>query len=334
MDGFITTPPGRVPRVRTCPTLWDRLGDCRARLGLDRNNYTVNPGLYAVGDPSPDDPVVVTANYKLTFDTVRFALRGRNVWLLVTDTRGINVWCAGGKGSFNAEAVALQVRKADLDRVVAHRRLILPQLAANGVRLRDVRKATGFETVLGPIRAEDLPRFLDQGPDEAMREVTFTFRERLAVVPVELVLGWKMILAVLAAAAVLGLIGTEFAPGAVFQRWAVAATATLFGLLGGTVAFPLLLPRLPTRLFSLAGAGLGLIPALALPLLFPTPAWPVLAGAGLWTMTLSAWTALNFTGSTPYTSPSGVEKEMRAAIPILAGSTVVSVICFIWGNLQ
>lgn len=334
MDGFIATPSGRVPRVKAHPTLWDRLGDCRARLGLDRNNYTVNPGLYAVGAPSSDAPVVVTANYKLTFDTVRFALHGRNTWVLVTDTRGINVWCAGGKGSFNAEAVALQVRKTGLDRVVSHRRLILPQLAANGVRLRDVHKATGFEVALGPIRAEDLPRFLDQGPDEAMREVTFTFMERLAVVPVELVLGWKMVLAVLAAAAVLSLIGTEFAPGAVFQRWILAATATLFGLLTGAVAFPLLLPRLPTRLFSLAGAGVAVIPALTLPLLFPSPAWPALVGAGLWTMTLSAWTALNFTGSTPYTSPSGVEKEMRAAIPILAGSTVLSVICFIWGNLQ
>ncbi|PTN36888.1 hypothetical protein C6366_08455 [Desulfonatronum sp. SC1] len=330
----MATPTGRVPRVRTRPTFWDRFGDCRARLGLDRNNYTVNPGLYAVGDPSPDAPVIVTANYKLTFDTVRFALRGRDAWVLVTDTRGINVWCAGGKGSFNAEAVALQVRKANLDRVTSHRQLIVPQLAANGVRLRDVRKATGFEVILGPIRAGDLPLFLDQGPDEAMREVTFTFMERLAVVPVELVLGWKIILGVLAAAAVLSLIGTGFTPGAVFQRWTLAATATFFGLLGGAVAFPLLLPRLPTRLFSLAGAGLGLIPALALPLLFPTPAWPVLMGAGLWTMTLSAWTALNFTGSTPYTSPSGVEKEMRAAIPILAGSTVLSVICFVWGNLQ
>ncbi|SDB24809.1 CO dehydrogenase/acetyl-CoA synthase delta subunit [Desulfonatronum thiosulfatophilum] len=134
MDGFIPTPSGRVPRVRSSPTFRDRLGDCRARLGLCRNTYTVNPGLYAVGTPTPDTPVVVTANYKLTFDTVRQALSGRDAWLLVVDTRGINVWCAGGKGSFCAEAVTLQVRKAGLDHVVSHRRLILPQLAANGVR--------------------------------------------------------------------------------------------------------------------------------------------------------------------------------------------------------
>ncbi|SDB24828.1 hypothetical protein SAMN05660653_01163 [Desulfonatronum thiosulfatophilum] len=167
-----------------------------------------------------------------------------------------------------------------------------------------------------------------------MREVTFSLVERLAVIPVELVLGWKMLSTVLTIAAVLSLIGPDLSRQAIAQRWTVAGTATLFGLISGTVAFPLLLPLFPTRLFSLAGAGLGLFPALTLPVLFPVLSWLTLVGAGLWTMTLSAWLALNFTGSTPYTSPSGVEKEMRAVIPILAGSTALSMVCFVWGNLQ
>jgi hypothetical protein len=332
VEGFMTAAHARVPRVRTSPTARDRLGTCRARLGLDRNNYTVNPGLYAIGNPGPEAPVIVTANYKLTFDTVRFTLAGRDLWLLVADTRGINIWCAGGKGTFSATGIADQVRKTGLERIVAHRRLILPQLGANGVRARDLRKACGFEAVFGPVRAQDLPRYLDNGIDEAMRAVTFSLRERAEVIPVELVLGWKLILSAVLAAALLSLIGPEFSLQSILQRWALAATATGLGLAAGAILFPLLLPALRTRLFFLGGAGLGLALAVLLPAIFPQLSWAATAGAGLWTISLASWLALNFTGSTPYTSPSGVEKEMRMAIPILAGSTVLAMILFVTGN--
>lgn len=318
--------------MATRPDAWDRLGTCRARLGLDRNNYKVNPGLYAIGTPDAGAPVMVTANFKLTFDTVRFALRGRDVWLLVTDTQGINVWCAGGKGTFSAAGISEQVKKAGLERVVSHRRLILPQLGANGVRARDIHKTCGFEAVFGPVRAEDLPRYLDNGIDEAMRAVTFSLKERAEVTPVELVLGWKLILTAILAAALLSLIGPEFSLQIILQRWALAATATGLGLAAGGILFPLLLPALRTRLFSLGGAGLGLALAVLLPAIFPQLSRAATTGAGIWTVSLASWLALNFTGSTPYTSPSGVEKEMRRAIPILAGSTILAAIVFVTGN--
>jgi hypothetical protein len=331
VETFTATAAGRIPCLRTSPTAFDRLGTCRARLGLDRNHYTVNPGLYAIGKPCAESAVIVTANYKLTFDTVRFALAGRDVWLLVVDTRGINVWCAGGKGTFSAAGISEQVKKTGLERVVSHRRLILPQLGGNGVRTRDLRRACGFEAVFGPVRAEDLPCYLDHGIDEAMREVTFTLRERAAVIPVELVLGWKPIVGAFAVAAVLSLMGQGFSLAAIWSRWLLAAVGTMLGLFCGSVLFPLLLPRLP-RAFSLGGAGLGLAGALTLPLLFPHAAWPALAGAGLWAAVLSSWLGLNFTGSTPYTSPSGVEKEMRRAIPVLAACTLLAAILFVVGN--
>jgi hypothetical protein len=332
VEAFMPTASGRIPRLRTSPTAWDRLGTCRARLGLDRNNYTVNPGLYAVGQPGPEAPVVVTANYKLTFDTVRFTLSGRDLWLLVADTRGINIWCAGGKGTFSAAGISEQVRKTGLERIVSHRRLILPQLGANGVRARELRKACGFEAVFGPVRAEDLPRYLDRGEDEAMRAVTFSLRERAEVIPVELVLGWKIILASFLVAAVLSLIGPDFSAQAVWQRWILAASATGLGLAGGAIFFPLLLPALRTRLFSLGGAGLGLALAVLLPAIFPEQSGVQLLGAGLWTVAMSSWLGLNFTGSTPYTSPSGVEKEMRKAIPLQAAGTLLAAILFVIGN--
>ncbi|NCC93692.1 MAG: hypothetical protein EOM10_10475 [Opitutae bacterium] len=81
-----------------------------------------------------------------------------------------------------------------------------------------------------------------------------------------------------------------------------------------------------------SGTGLGLALAVLTPAIFPQLSWVATTGAGLWTVSLASWLALNFTGSTPYTSPSGVEKEMRKAIPILAGSTVLAAILFVTAN--
>ena len=49
--------------------------------------YSVAPGLYAVGAPDRESDVLVTANYKLSFDTLRRELKGFNAWVLVLDTK-------------------------------------------------------------------------------------------------------------------------------------------------------------------------------------------------------------------------------------------------------
>ena len=128
-----------------------------------RNQYQVNPGLYCVGNPSSDDPVFVTANYKLSLDALRKELTGINSWILVIDTRGINVWCAAGKKTFTAEEVGYQVKKEQLDQLVSHRELILPQLAANGVAARDIKKLCGFKGRFGPILGLICPIYLILG---------------------------------------------------------------------------------------------------------------------------------------------------------------------------
>ena len=57
----------------------------------------------------------------------------------------------------------------------------------------------------------------------------------------------------------------------------------------------------------------------------------LLAGLALVLITaaVSSYLAMNFTGSTPFTSPSGVEKEMRRAIPIQAAAAVAAVAAWI-----
>ena len=298
----------------------DRLGTAGARLGVIRSRYRVAPGLYAVGSPGPDSPVLVTANYKLSFDSLRFSVSGIDAWLLVADTRGINVWCAAGKGTFSAGEVSDLVRRSRLAEVVSHRRLVLPQLAAPGVTAREVTRDCGFSVRFGPVRATDLPAWLErdgQG-DEAMREVTFTLAERAVLIPVELYLLARPLLGLVVLALCLSGLGPGvFSPAAAVQRGVLLLGATGLGILAGAVLVPLLLPWLPARQFWLKGVYTGLaVAALARPLVATGVSGVEQAALTLWAVAVSSYLAMNFTGSTPFTSLSGVEREMRRGLPV------------------
>ena len=285
-----------------------------------RRRYRVAPGLYAVGSPGPDSPVLVTANYKLSFDSLRFSVTGIDAWLLVADTRGINVWCAAGKGTFSAGEVSDLVRRSRLAEVVSHRRLVLPQLAAPGVTAREVTRDCGFSVRFGPVRATDLPAWLErdgQG-DEAMREVTFTLAERAVLIPVELYLLARPLLGLVVLALCLSGLGPGvFSPAAAVQRGVLLLGATGLGILAGAVLVPLLLPWLPARQFWLKGVYTGLaVAALARPLVATGVSGVEQAALTLWAVAVSSYLAMNFTGSTPFTSLSGVEREMRRGLPV------------------
>ena len=159
------------------------------RWGVGRKGFRVEPGLYALGSPGPDSPVLASANYRMSFDHLRRALAGRDAWILVLDTRGINVWCAAGKGTFGSAELIARVRAVSLAARVRHRTIVVPQLGATGIAAREVGSASGFAVVFGPVRAADLPAYLDAGmaATPAMRRVTFSLLERLVLVPVELV---------------------------------------------------------------------------------------------------------------------------------------------------
>ena len=188
VDSFIDTPTGPVPRVKTGLEWTDLRGTISARLGLKRDQYKIAPGLYAIGQPGPDSAVLVTANYKLTFDTLRRELASFNGWILVIDTRGINVWCAAGKALFSTAEVVHRIQQSRLSAVVAHKKIILPQLAATGVSAVSVKKQSGFEVLWGPIQARDIRQFVADGckAGQPMRRVTFTLPERAVLIPVEL----------------------------------------------------------------------------------------------------------------------------------------------------
>ena len=327
----MVTRAGTVPKVSAFLQWADHWGTIKARWGVGRMDYKVDPGLYAVGEPDAETPVFVTANYKMSFDGLRQALPGHDAWILVLDTKGINVWCAAGKGTFGTEELAERIASSGLARVVSHRKLILPQLAAPGVSAHLVPKLTGFKVVYGPVRAKDLPAFIRNGfkTRPGMRLKTFTARERAALVPIELVETAKYGMIILP---ILFLLGGLGGPG---DYWAnalnhglFAAFAFLVALLAGAVLTPLLLPWLPGRAFSLKGLSMGLLAALILVVfrLEGLATWPGRLEVVAWCLLIpavAAYLGMNFTGASTYTSLSGVKKEMRWAVPLEIAFAVV-----------
>ena len=333
VEEFIQTPVGSVPRISTRIDSADRWGTFKVRSGIGRNEYKVTPGLYCVGHPGPDDPVLITANYKLTFDTLRNELDELAVWLLVLDTCGVNVWCAAGKGTFATAELVQRISEVGLEKCVNHRRIILPQLSATGVAAHRVKKESGFKVVWGPIRAKDLPRFLSNAMqiEPKMRRVTFGCLERLVLIPVELAALPKYIFWFALAVFVLSGIGISvFSIGAAFWRGLQLFSAGLAGVVAGAIITPALLPWIPSRAFSAKGAITGIIVGLIVVTLFSQylGLWGAVAML-LCTTAISSFLAMNFTGATPFTSPSGVEKEMRRAIPLQATAVMIAAVCWV-----
>ena len=292
----------------------DRIDHILARLGYRRSEHRVDPGLYAMGRPTPESSVFVTANYSLSFDALRPALAGRDAYILVLDTKGINVWCAAGKGTFGTDELVRRIMSVSLGDVVTHRRLVLPQLGATGVSAHEVRRRTGFRVEYGPVRADDLPAYLEAGvATPEMRRVTFTLAERTVLIPIEL----KPVLGRMAIAAVV-----LYALGGVW-----GALAAIGAVLAGTTLFPLLLPWLPTKEFTTKGMIIGAVVALFVAWgaysSQPNAADWVRSGSAIGYLlampAVSGFLALNFTGATPITSQSGVKQEMFRYIRIMAG---------------
>ncbi len=307
------TPEGRVPVAATALNARDRWGAFKVRWDVGRMQYRVAPGLYAVGSPGPEAPVLVSANYKLSFDALRRELAGLDAWILVLDTKGVNVWCAAGKGSFGTEELLRRIEACRLSGVVAHRRLVLPQLGAPGVNAAEVARRSGFTVHYGPVRAKDLPAYLAAGGKATpeMRAVSFGMAERAVLAPTELKHAAKPLLLVFGLLFLLNLV--------VARPFGLGDVLLIAGaVLAGTVGLPLLLPLLPGRAFSCKGWVLGLVEtALLLWLLgwFSPANWMLAAGYLLVLPACTAYLGLNFTGSSTYTSFSGVQREMRLALP-------------------
>jgi hypothetical protein len=211
-----------------------------------------------------------------------------------------------------------------------------------GVSANAVRAATGYRVVWGPVRSADLRDFLAAGltATPEMRAVTFTLPERVALSPMEIVPSLKYALWAVALLMALAVLGASI--GAHALAWQAALMAILpsiasfaLAVFAGAVLVPVLLPWLPGRAFTMKGAIAGGVLALAALAALPG----MLGGQNLWgwlgelllVTAAASYVGVNFTGSTPYTSPSGVEAELRRALPVQGAALAVGLICWtIW----
>lgn len=190
----------------------------------------VEPDLYAIGEPQANSPVLVTGNYDLTVRRLVAAIDRRvDAWLLVVDSSGINVWCGAGGGFLTAERVMGALNMSGIEAWHAGRQLVLPQLCANGVDGEAIRDQTGWQVHWGPVRADDIPAYIQNNYNktDGMRTVMFPWKDRLEMVSATLGLYGLMILV----------------PVAIFWRenlWPV-----LIALIGLSYFYALALPKIP-----------------------------------------------------------------------------------------
>lgn len=304
--------PAEIRTTDSMITFANRFDHFLARWGWKRESHRVTPGLYRLGNPTADSPVFASANYTLSFDALRSALAGINAWILVLDTKGINVWCAAGKGTFGTDELVRRIESAGLSGVVSHRKIIVPQLGAPGISWPEVARRTKFIVEFGPVRARDLPEYLKtHTATPAMRRVGFPLWDRLVLTPVEFT---HVALPTFIVAAALW-----------FLAGPVAALGAIAAVIAGTVLVPALLPFLPARDFSVKGLFLGAVVALPFAFAFGTnpalPSWAAALGAAMPLLVIPAvvgYLALNFTGCTTYTSRTGVKKEIFRYVPLMA----------------
>ncbi|MFC1765823.1 mercury methylation corrinoid protein HgcA [Planctomycetota bacterium] len=314
----------------------DWIGALAVRLAFRRMHYSIEAGLYKLNSPNPDSPVFVSANYKLSFDHLRKALDGIAAWILVLDTKGINVWCAAGKGTFGTEELLNRLEAVRLSEKITHKQLIVPQLGAPGVAAHHIQQHSGFHAIYGPVRAKDIPRFLDAGskasPD--MRRVQFNLVDRLAIVPVEMIGSIRKVFLVALTFALIasrrqgyGSWSWQYLYG---EEALFAALLVFAGYLLVSIMTPALLPWLPGRAFSVKGMGAGIL------------AWLLLLASRLYLQVedLLAWLllfiiigsfmGLNLTGASTYTSLSGVKKETRLAVPWMIAGLLTAAGLWFW----
>ena len=147
-------------------------------------------GLYPIGNPSDTSPIIATGNFRLTVKRVQDAI-DFDCWLLICNSRGINVWCSSLAGHFGTVDVIKAIKDTHLADVTRSRRLILPQLCAANVFFDEIQAKTGFHAEFGPVYVKNLDAYLENPKTEGIRSVAFK-----AVQRIEMAIGSPIILSV------------------------------------------------------------------------------------------------------------------------------------------
>lgn len=267
-------------------------------------------GLIEIGDPGPDSPVLLTCNFRLTVERVKKTLDGMNAYLLVANSRGVNVWCAATGGLLTNHDVVSVLKTSRIAERVCHRRVVLPQLAATGIESRVVLEKTGWAVLWGPVDAEDLPDYLKDhsSKSDRMRKVRFGWPKRL-----EMAAAWACPMSLLT---LLGypLLGANLVP-LMGLIWAMSLLVFL--------GFPIYRNYLGSgkngflRQVSVAVLASGIILAALASLWAATGrfSWILVGSWGLATLIIGLVLCVDLMGSTPiYKSGTHEDRRLRIAL--------------------
>jgi len=139
-------------------------------LVLRQNVYTdpqkpiqVQPGVYEINNPKPEDPVLVTTNFSITYFSVANEVEGSGLpaWLVVADAEGMSVLTAWAAGKFDAERIAKAIKGFNVADKISRKRIVIPgHVAVLSGELEE--ELPGWEIRVGPREAVDLPAFMKQ----------------------------------------------------------------------------------------------------------------------------------------------------------------------------
>jgi acetyl-CoA decarbonylase/synthase complex subunit gamma len=149
----------------------DFRGDSLFPLLLERLNIftdpqrplTVTEGIYEIGSPGENSPVLITTNFSLTYFIVSGEIEGSRVpsWLLVMDTEGLSVMTAWAAGKFSGDVVGIFVKKCGIADKIAHKKIIIPGYAAS-ISGDLEEELPDWEIIIGPRDASLIPKSLKE----------------------------------------------------------------------------------------------------------------------------------------------------------------------------
>ena len=120
-----------------------------------------SPGIYEIGSPDENSPLLVTTNFSLTYFIVSGEIESSRVpcWLLIADTEGLSVMTAWAAGKFAGDLVGSFVKKCGITDKVAHKKIIIPGYAA-AISGDLEEELPDWEVIIGPRDASLIPKFL------------------------------------------------------------------------------------------------------------------------------------------------------------------------------
>jgi acetyl-CoA decarbonylase/synthase complex subunit gamma len=153
--------------------LSDFQGEAIFPLLVERLNIYTDPqrpmmmqqGIYPIGTPTEDSPVLITTNFSLTYFIVSGEVESSRVasWLLVMDTEGLSVLTAWAAGKFVGDAIGAFIKKSGIAEKVKHRRVVIPGAVAAVSGDLEEELGKGWEVKIGPREAAHIPAFLKMG---------------------------------------------------------------------------------------------------------------------------------------------------------------------------